>query len=84
MRIIIYSILFLLLSLNKGNADIYKCIESAKNFLRGELARRLQMRRAPEIVFKLDKGMTKGTEVLNLLDELEIQRKQKNYLSEEI
>ena len=32
MRIIIYSILFLLLSLNKGNADIYKCIESAKKY----------------------------------------------------
>ena len=32
MRIIIYSILFLLLSLNKGNAGIYKCIESAKKY----------------------------------------------------
>ena len=68
----------------KNKLEVLDCLEAAKNFLRGELARRLQMRRAPEIVFKLDKGMNKGTAVLNLLDELEIQRKQKNYLSEQI
>ena len=32
MRIIIYSILLIFASINKGNADIYTCIESAKKY----------------------------------------------------
>ena len=35
------------------------------------------MRRAPEVLFKLDKGMEKGISVLNLLDKLEEERKKK-------
>ena len=46
--------------------------------MRAELARRLQMRRSPELVFKIDKGMTKGPEVLDLLNSLEIERKSKD------
>ena len=33
-------------------------LEEAKGFIRAELAQRLQMRRSPELVFKIDKGMT--------------------------
>ena len=47
---------------------------SSTGFLRGELARRLQMRRAPEIVFGLDLGIEKGSNVLNLLGQLEDER----------
>ena len=36
------------------------------------------MRRAPDIVFKLDLGMTKGSSVLDLLTSLEHKRKAKN------
>ena len=52
-------------------------LESSQIYLKGELGRRLQMRRAPEVIFKLDKGMKKGTNVLNLLDKLEEERKVK-------
>ncbi|MEC7382752.1 MAG: ribosome-binding factor A, partial [Cyanobacteriota bacterium] len=34
----------------------------------------LQMRRAPEVHFHLDRGIEKGTSVLNLLEQLEQQR----------
>ncbi len=59
---------------------VLKALESASGFLKGELARRLQMRRTPEFVFKLDKGMEKGTSVLNLLGRLEQERKSKDQL----
>ena len=35
--------------------EVLSGLEESTVFLQGELARRLQMRRAPEIVFKLDK-----------------------------
>ena len=50
-------------------------LHSATGFIRGELGRRLQMRRAPEVVFQLDRRLEKGTSVLNLLGRLEQQRK---------
>ena len=36
------------------------------------------MRRSPELVFKIDKGMTKGPAVLDLLNSLELERKSKD------
>ena len=47
---------------------------AASGFLRGEIGRKLQLRRAPEIVFQLDKGIEKGISVLNVLDRLEKER----------
>ena len=55
----------------------FSALEAATGFIKGELARRLQMRRAPEIVFKLDLGITKGSSVLNLLGQLEKERESK-------
>ena len=40
-------------------------------FVKGELGRRLQLRRAPSIVFQLDRGLVKGTQLLNLLGKLD-------------
>ena len=50
-------------------------LQAASGFLRGELGRRLQMRRAPEVVFQLDRGIEKGTTVLGLLNRLEDERR---------
>ena len=58
--------------------EVLSGLEACNGFLRGELARRLQMRRAPEIVFHLDMGLEKGSAVLNLLGRLEDERKVKN------
>ena len=49
-------------------------LQAASGFLRGELGRRLQMRRAPEVVFQLDRGIEKGTTELGLLNRLEDER----------
>ena len=59
-------------------AEVLLCLEDAKGFIRGELARRLQMRRSPDLVFKVDQGMTKGSSVLDLLTSLEIDRENKD------
>ncbi len=58
-------------------AEVLAGLEEAKGFIRAELARRLQMRRSLELVFKIDKGMTKGPSVLDLLNSLELERKNK-------
>ena len=49
-------------------------LNAASAFLRGELGRNLKLRRTPEIIFQLDKGIEKGTSVLNLLERLEKER----------
>ena len=61
----------------KKKKDVLLCLEEAKSFIRMELAQRLQMRRAPDIVFKLDKSMNQGFSVLDLLNSLEDQRNNK-------
>ena len=59
-------------------AEVLVCLEEAKGFLRRELARRLQMRRFPNVVFKIDEGMSRGSSVLDLLTSLDVQRKNKD------
>ncbi len=65
---------------NKKNL-VMSGLNAATGFLRGELGRNLQLRRAPEIVFQLDRGIEKGTSVLNLLERLEEERKTREDIS---
>ena len=52
-------------------------LSSASAFVKGELSRRLKMRRTPDVVFVLDRGIEKGTTVLGLLNRLEDERQEK-------
>ena len=61
----------------EAKTEVMDGLQAASGFLRGELGRRLQMRRAPELVFQLDRGLEKGTSVLHLLGELEREREVK-------
>ena len=58
-------------------SEVLEGLKAASGFLRGELGRRLQMRRAPEVVFQLDRGLEKGTSVLGLLNRLEDERQER-------
>jgi ribosome-binding factor A len=49
-------------------------LKAAAPYVKGELGRRLKMRRTPEVVFLLDKGLERGTTVLGLLGRLETER----------
>ena len=51
-------------------AEAMEGLRSAAPYLRGELIRRLNMRRTPELVFHHDKGLAEGVEVLGLLNRL--------------
>ena len=45
-------------------------LEQASGFLRGELCRRLGIKFAPELIFKLDDSLEKGHKVIELLDKI--------------
>lgn len=50
-------------------------LKAATPFVKGELGRRLQLRRTPDVVFQLDRSLERGTAVLGLLQELEQKRR---------
>jgi ribosome-binding factor A len=52
-------------------------LKAATPRLRGQLGRRLRMRRTPELVFQLDRGLERGASVLGLLQRLEQERQQR-------
>ena len=57
-------------------------LRSASNYVKGELGHRLNMRRTPEVIFQLDRGIEKGTSVLGLLNQLEEQRQERGEVPE--
>jgi len=50
-------------------------LNNLKSFIRHKLTQRIQMRRIPELTFKVDRSLEKGLAVLKVLDKL---RDQKN------
>lgn len=42
-------------------------LESALKFIRGELGRRLEMRYTPEIIFRLDTSIERGSRIVSLI-----------------
>ncbi len=48
-------------------------LEHAAGFLRRELAQRLTIRHTPEILFRLDESIERGTRILQLIHEMEAQ-----------
>ena len=61
----------------EDSGQVLEGLQAASGYLRGELGRRLQMRRSPEVVFYLDRGIEKGTSVLGLLNRLEGERQER-------
>tara|TARA_B100000963_G_scaffold341740_1_gene341797 strand:+ start:67 stop:432 length:366 start_codon:yes stop_codon:yes gene_type:complete len=52
-------------------------LNNFKSYIRHKLTQRIEMRRIPELTFKIDRALEKGLAVLKLLDKL---RDQKNNL----
>ncbi len=52
-------------------------LQAAAVYVKGELGRRLKMRRTPEVAFVLDRGLEKGNTVLGLLQRLEAERSER-------
>lgn len=47
-----------------------EALQKAQGFIRGELGKRIRLRHTPEITFKLDESIGRGTRVLELLNEV--------------
>ena len=60
----------------EAKAETMAGLAAATSYVRGELGRRMRLRRTPEILFKEDISIEQGTEVLNLLSRLEHERNQ--------
>ena len=58
-------------------AQALEGLRAATPYVKGELGRRLRMRRTPEVVFQLDRGLERGMTVLGLLHRLEEERVQR-------
>ncbi|MGD1851976.1 MAG: 30S ribosome-binding factor RbfA [Cyanophyceae cyanobacterium] len=54
----------------EAKAATMEGLVSATGYVRGELGRRLKLRRTPEVNFLEDRGLEQGDQVLNLLSKL--------------
>ncbi len=69
---------------DKEKDSVLTGLQAASNYVRGELGKRLNMRRAPEVIFLRDKGIEKGSSILNLLTKLKDERELREKESAEI
>jgi ribosome-binding factor A len=58
----------------KNTADVLAALDRHKKFLRGEIARRVNLRFAPDIRFKSDQRFDYSTRIDALLDSPEVKR----------
>ncbi len=68
---------FSILGEAEQQAETIKVLQSAKGYLRSELAREIQLRHAPELEFRLDKSIEHGIRISSLLEELRESEKDK-------
>jgi ribosome-binding factor A len=61
----------------KQKNDTMAALASATKFIRCELARRMQLRDVPELLFKQDDSIERGAKVFEILNRLEQEKKQK-------
>ncbi|MEM7062063.1 MAG: 30S ribosome-binding factor RbfA [Cyanobacteria bacterium P01_B01_bin.77] len=57
-----------------AKAETMAGLTAATPYVKGTLGRRLRLRRTPDIIFKEDVSFEQGTQVLNLLSQLEHER----------
>ncbi|MBM0743026.1 30S ribosome-binding factor RbfA [Phormidium sp. CLA17] len=57
-----------------AKAETMEGLKAATSFVRGELGRRIRLRRTPEVVFLEDIGLERGDRVLTLLNQLSQER----------
>tara|TARA_Y100000589_G_C27032645_1_gene579654 strand:- start:431 stop:796 length:366 start_codon:yes stop_codon:yes gene_type:complete len=51
-------------------------LNNSKSFIRHKLSQRIDMRRIPELIFKIDKALENGNSVLRVLDKLRDEKNQ--------
>ncbi|NEP16891.1 MAG: 30S ribosome-binding factor RbfA [Leptolyngbya sp. SIO4C1] len=54
----------------EARAETMAGLKAATGYVRGELGRRMRLRRTPEIVFKEDRSFERGSRVLSLINQI--------------
>ncbi len=66
-----YCKIYITCSVDEDNKkEIVEFLNRSKNFIRHKLSQRIELRRIPELHFKIDKELEKGISVLKILDKL--------------
>lgn len=60
---------------DEAKAETMAGLKSATSYVRGEIGRRIRLRRTPEITFIEDRSIERGTQVLSLINRLSEERK---------
>lgn len=60
---------------DEARAETMAGLRSATSYVRGEIGRRVRLRRTPEIIFLEDRSIERGTKVLSLINRLSEERK---------
>ncbi|MCL0046507.1 30S ribosome-binding factor RbfA [Dehalococcoidales bacterium] len=61
-------------SINNEKQEILSVLAAASGFFRNQLARRLRLRRIPELSFHWDTSIERGDHLLRLIDKVSIDR----------
>ncbi|MGB3308658.1 MAG: 30S ribosome-binding factor RbfA [Nodosilinea sp.] len=67
---------------DEARAETMEGLQAATGFVRSELGQRLRLRRTPEIIFREDLGVERGTRVLSLINQLSQERTEKGISDE--
>ena len=63
---------------DEARAETMAGLDAATKFVRREIGQRVRLRRTPEILFREDRGVERGTRVLSLINELSAEREDKS------
>lgn len=64
---------------DEARAETMAGLEAATKFVRREIGQRVRLRRTPEILFREDRAVERGTRVLSLINELSAEREAKTH-----
>jgi ribosome-binding factor A len=67
---------------DEARAETMAGLKAATGFVRSELGQRIRLRRTPEILFKEDRSVERGTRVLSLINQLSREREEKELQTE--
>lgn len=62
---------------DEARAETMAGLQAATGYVRSELGQRMRLRRTPEVLFKEDRSVERGTRVLSLINQLSEERSSK-------
>lgn len=63
---------------DEARAETMEGLKAATGYVRRELGQRIRLRRTPEVLFREDRAVERGTRVISLLNQLNAERDEKS------